>query len=194
MARPREFDETTAVEGAMNAFWAHGYEATSTQDLCEATGLGRSSIYNTFGSKRELFRRTLAHYTGQGLTTRSAVLETPGTAVDRIAALLDAVIDDELSHDRRGCLMVNTAAELGTPDDEIGALVKADSEAHLGLLTDCVRLGVLDGSIDPDRDPADVAEFVHGTVASLRLMSRRGARRKAMEAVADIAVSAVAAH
>ncbi|CAM5616019.1 TetR/AcrR family transcriptional regulator OS=Streptomyces alboniger OX=132473 GN=CP975_28210 PE=4 SV=1 [Streptomyces alboniger] len=62
MARPRTFDEERALDAAMHAFWVKGYEATSTQDLCEATGLGRSSIYNTFSSKHALFRRALARY------------------------------------------------------------------------------------------------------------------------------------
>ncbi|HEY4569169.1 MAG TPA: TetR/AcrR family transcriptional regulator, partial [Kribbella sp.] len=43
----------------MRLFWTSGYEATSTQDLCAATGLGRSSVYNTFTSKKALFQRTL---------------------------------------------------------------------------------------------------------------------------------------
>ncbi|NUS02366.1 MAG: helix-turn-helix transcriptional regulator, partial [Nonomuraea sp.] len=59
MARPRTFEEDRAVEAAMRAFWDAGYEATSTQDLCAATGLGRSSIYNTFAGKRDLFERAL---------------------------------------------------------------------------------------------------------------------------------------
>ena len=62
MARPRKFDEGRALDAAMEAFWAAGYEATSTQDLCDATGLGRSSIYNTFKSKHDLFERALARY------------------------------------------------------------------------------------------------------------------------------------
>src|SRR4051794_13262100 len=96
MARPREFDETAAVESAMNAFWNHGYEATSTQDLCEATGLGRSSVYNTFTSKRALFQRSLTHYTTLELGKRKAILDGPGTAAERLAAVLDTAVEADL--------------------------------------------------------------------------------------------------
>jgi TetR/AcrR family transcriptional repressor of nem operon len=191
MARPREFDESVAVESAMHAFWDRGYEATSTQDLCEATGLGRSSVYNTFTSKRALFRRTLTHYSARGLAGRKAVLDGPGTAAERIAAMLGALIDEELEHGRRGCLVVNTLAELGTPDDEVGEALRSDTEHQLALLTECTREGVLDGSLQPGRDPADVAEFLLSTISGLRLISRRGASGEAMHAVADLALAAV---
>jgi AcrR family transcriptional regulator len=193
MARPREFDETTAVEGAMNAFWAYGYEATSTQDLCEATGLGRSSVYNTFTSKKALFQRSLAHYTDRELTARQALLEGPGTAAERLTTLFTTAIDSELERNRRGCLVVNTLAEFGMPDDEIGDALRRDTEWNLDMLGVCAREGVLDGSLRHGQDPSDVAQFVLTTVTGLKMMSRRGTSREAMYAVADLALSALVA-
>ena len=191
MARPREFDESAAVERAMQAFWDHGYEATSTRDLCAATGLGRSSVYNTFTSKKALFQRSLKHYSAQGLAGRKAVLEGPGTAAERLAAMFGAIVDEELAHGRRGCLVVNTLAELGTPDDEVGEALKRDTEKQLALLGDCVREGVLDGSLRAGRAPRDVAEFLLSTISGLRMMSRRGASREAMHAVVDLTPSSI---
>lgn len=191
MARPREFDETAAVEKAMHAFWEHGYEATSTQDLCEATGLGRSSVYNTFTSKRTLFRRSLAHYTSTQLGKRQAVLDGPGTAAERLAAVLDQAIEDDVDQRRRGCLVVNTLAELGLPDDEVGAALRDDTDRNLVMFAECAREGVLDGSLRDGLDPADVAEFLLSTTSGLRVMARRGASRESMHAVADLALAAI---
>ncbi|WP_284749315.1 TetR/AcrR family transcriptional regulator [Amycolatopsis sp. RTGN1] len=191
MARPREFDETAAVESAMHAFWTRGYEATSTQDLCEATGLGRSSVYNAFTSKRALFERSLAHYSARGLAGRKAVLDGPGTAAERITAMFGALIEEELTEGRRGCLVVNTFTELGTPEDGVGTALRKDTEKQLTLLTECAREGTLDGSLQDGRTPADVAEFLLSTISGLRVMSRRGASAEAMHAVADLALSAI---
>ncbi|WP_086853894.1 TetR/AcrR family transcriptional regulator [Amycolatopsis kentuckyensis] len=194
MARPREFDETAAVEKAMHAFWEHGYEATSTQDLCAATGLGRSSVYNTFTSKRALFRRSLEHYTRTRLDERQAILDGPGTAAERLAAVLASAIEDDLEAHRRGCLVVNTLAELGVPDDEVGAELRHDTARNLTMFTECVREGVLDGSLRDGLDPAEVAEFLLSTTSGLRVMARRGTSRESMHAVADIALSAIVAR
>ncbi|MBB4683639.1 TetR/AcrR family transcriptional regulator [Amycolatopsis jiangsuensis] len=192
MPRPREFDETQAVEGAMNAFWARGFEATSTDDLCAATGLGRSSIYNTFSSKRTLFRRALDHYRQLGIESRAATLERATDGLDAIRRLLADLVADEMDNGRRGCLVVNTIAEFGTTDAEISAQLDADTEAYLSALRHFARAGQADGSITRDRDALDIAQFVHSTVSGLRVMSRRGAAQSALEAVVDIAVAAVA--
>ncbi|MBE1577222.1 TetR/AcrR family transcriptional regulator [Amycolatopsis roodepoortensis] len=193
MARPKEFDERAAIGRAMDAFWARGYEATSTQTLCEATGLGRSSIYNTFTSKHELFMRALDHYAERGIVARTALLEESGTGVERFRALFAYTIDEEAEHPGRGCLVVNTVAEFGERDAEIKARIDADTRRHLALLSACAKEGQVDGTIDRGRDPGAIAEFAHSTVAGLRLMSRRGAGRAAMEAVAAIAMDAIAA-
>lgn len=193
MARPKEFDERAAIGRAMDAFWARGYEGTSTQALCEATGLGRSSIYNTFTSKHELFMRALDHYADRGIVARTALLEESGTGVERFRALFSYTIDEEVAHHGRGCLVVNTVAEFGGRDPEIKARIEADTRRHLALLSACAKEGQLDGTIDGDRDPGAIAEFAHSTVAGLRLMSRRGAGRAAMESVAAIALDAIAA-
>lgn len=194
MARPKEFDEERAVESAMNAFWDNGYEATSTQDLCEATGLGRSSVYNTFKSKHALFERALTRYRTIGLHARAELLDSAETGFDRVRAVLDGTVAEERANGNRGCLMVNTAAEFGGRDEAVGAAVRADADGHLALLTEHIRTGQADGTIHRRRAAAELAQFVFTTVSGLRIMSRRGANEPEMRMVADIAVDALRPH
>ena len=62
MGRPKTFDETAALDQAMQVFWAKGYAPTSLTDLLAATGLSKSSLYETFGSKHDLFLKALERY------------------------------------------------------------------------------------------------------------------------------------
>src|SRR6202011_688874 len=62
MAGVKQFDRDEVLDRAMAAFWTRGYEATSIDDLVQATGIGRGSLYGTFGDKRQLFLAALDHY------------------------------------------------------------------------------------------------------------------------------------
>src|SRR5256885_4033490 len=60
--RPREFGVDDVLDRAIEVFRERGYEASSMADIERATGLNTSSIYNTFGSKEALFKRSLSRY------------------------------------------------------------------------------------------------------------------------------------
>lgn len=105
MARPRQFDEAQAVDAAMRIFWSSGYEATSTEQLCEATGLGRSSIYNTFKSKHDLFRQAMSHYAELKNAELLALLESEQSIRSKIRALFDVAVVEATNGNRDGCLV-----------------------------------------------------------------------------------------
>ncbi|MFI0186615.1 TetR/AcrR family transcriptional regulator [Streptomyces sp. NPDC017082] len=198
MARPRTFDEERALDAAMRTFWEKGYEATTTQDLCTATGLGRSSIYNTFKSKHDLFQRALHRY----MTTMNAeqlhLLEDPARGgADRIRALFAAVLDGDGRNRPAGrslgCLTVNTTVELAGRDAAAAGMLERDTARRLAALRAAVEAGRRDGSITSSRDPGDLARFLNAAVAGLRVSAQGGADRAALDAIAAIALDALTA-
>ncbi|WJV50475.1 TetR/AcrR family transcriptional regulator [Streptomyces flavofungini] len=197
MARPRTFDEDRALDAAMRAFWANGYEATSTQDLCEATGLGRSSIYNTFTSKHDLFRRALARYIDVMSVPQAEILEdAERSGLERIRALLARIVDTEFDYraeDERsiGCLTVNTVVELARRDPEAAALIERDLGFRLGLLRVALEAGQRDGTIATRRDPDTLARFINATIGGMRVSAQAGADRTALDSIADAALDAL---
>src|SRR5436189_2827778 len=105
MARPREFDRDTAAQEAMEAFWDHGYNATSVTELLSEMGLHRGSLYGTFGDKKQLFLAALEKYQDQNVAMIREVLERPGSAREAIVALLDVAIERCTGAGaERGCL------------------------------------------------------------------------------------------
>ena len=124
MARPREFDPDTVLERAMTVFWSKGYEATSLDDLCDATRLNRSSLYATFGDKRALFLETLDRY-GDRSVERVSALSRPVPIREALAAYLADMIDGIIAGPGRiGCFIGNCAAEVAGHDREVASRVQ----------------------------------------------------------------------
>ncbi|MGA5202206.1 TetR/AcrR family transcriptional regulator [Streptomyces variegatus] len=196
MARPRMFDEERALDAAMRTFWKKGYEATSTQDLCDATGLGRSSVYNTFKSKHDLFERSLARYIDTMTTAQLAVLEDARlSGADRIRTLFAVILDGDAEHRADGhsigCLTVNTTVELAARDAETARILERDTARRLAALRAVVEEGRRDGSITSPRDAGALARFINAAIAGMRVSSQGGADRAALESIAEITLDAL---
>jgi TetR/AcrR family transcriptional repressor of nem operon len=171
MPRPRSFDEDTALDAATAQFWRHGYAASSVRDLGAAMGLGAASLYNAFGDKRALFVRCLDRYLDRGMRERIGRLERtlpPRQAIETFMADIVALS----RRDRRGCLMVNSATEIGPHDAEIGAILRERLGELEGFFRRCLRAGQRDGSIAAGIDAADVARLLLAAVMGLRVLAR----------------------
>lgn len=197
MARPRTFDEERALDAAMRAFWVNGYEATSTQDLCEATGLGRSSIYNTFSSKHELFQRALARYMDSMTAVQVEILEdAERPPMERLRALLTRIVDSEFEcrEDEHsiGCLTVNTTVELAGRDPEAAEMLARDLAVRLAAISAVIRSGQSGGDITSTRDAGDLARFLNAVIGGMRISAQGGADRATLTSIADTALDALA--
>jgi TetR/AcrR family transcriptional regulator, transcriptional repressor for nem operon len=173
MGRPRSFDDDTVVERAMEAFWTHGYANTSPAQLAEATGVGKGSLYNAFGSKRELFDRALIRYDQAGAAIARDVLSQPGSTRERIRELMRFLVDSDLSQPiRRGCMAVNIATEFAGNDQEITRILRAMQDHTIDALACRIEQGVREGDVRADTDPQATAEFLLNTIAGLRVTAK----------------------
>ncbi|MCD2105611.1 TetR/AcrR family transcriptional regulator [Rhodococcus erythropolis] len=128
MGRSQEFDTTAVVAAALDVFWARGYEGASLGDLETATGLSRSSLYNSFTNKRGLFDAAVQVYLEHVIRPRLRSLTmNPGPDVvdDYLSSLEQAIGTMTADSPRRGCLLLNTAAGLGAHDDAAAAVIRA---------------------------------------------------------------------
>lgn len=140
LGRPRGFDAGAALRTAMDVFWQQGFEATSLDALSDAMGLSRSSFYACFGSKHALLMAAVRAYADEryaALTERIAACSDPREAV---RAMLAVIAD--IDGGTRGCLFVNTVAELAPGDAELVAFAQAHT-ARVGALMEATlhRLG-----------------------------------------------------
>lgn len=191
MARPRAFDETTVLDAAAREFRVHGFADTSTEQLCEAAGVRRSSLYNTFESKDELFVRTLGRYIDAVRERQTAILEDESrSGADRLRALIDVVIDEEVEASERGhaagCMVVQSfmSPDLRARDQRIQSMLERDLRERTALLASAIRMGRLDGSIAGRISPDEGAMLVNTVICGLRVTAQSGAESETLRRLA----------
>lgn len=186
MARPREFDADIALDRAMQAFWARGYKATSLDDLCTATGLGRSSLYAAFGGKRALLHRALERYEQDALRRIRAALAQPRPVREAIAGFVDGLIERIVAGPgRAGCFIGNCAAEL-SGDRATAARVRRSLENIEAAFGEGLARAQAGGELAADADIASLARFLVSGIQGLRLVGKANPDRAALTDIAAV--------
>jgi AcrR family transcriptional regulator len=188
--RPRAFDESKALDAAMEVFWRKGYEGASLSDLTDAMGINRPSLYAAFGNKEDLFRKVLNRYAeGPACYVRKAV-EAP-TARSVFEQLLAGAIELTTSPDNPGgCLAVQGALACG---DEAAAArkqlagLRAAGEALVRRRLERARK---EGDLPRGASAADLARYVATVVHGICVQGASGATRRELRRVADLALRA----
>lgn len=186
MARPREFDPDAALESATRVFWTKGFEHTSLDDLCEATGLNRSSLYAAFGAKRDLYLSTLARYEEGSAARIAAALE--GKPIRKgLKDFLDALIDSIVAGPgRRGCFIGNCAAEMARLDRGAAARVRRSLERIESTFRAGLDAARARGELPDDADTGALARFLTAGIQGMRLIGKTNPDRKALEDIAAV--------
>lgn len=113
MGRTRSFDETETVLAARQVFWEHGFAETSIPELETATGLNRSSLYHSFGSKRGLFDAAVQSYLDQVVRPRLVPLTAPtvdpGALAEYLSGFRAAIAEPASALASNGCLLLNSS-------------------------------------------------------------------------------------
>jgi AcrR family transcriptional regulator len=187
MARPREFDADTALDGATGVFREHGFEGASAQMLVKAMGIGRQSLYDTFGDKWRLYRSAVRRYGMGECSAHFEALRSGVRAIDGIEAMLRRVVETA----GQPCLGVGSICEFGLsrPDlTEVHALLdKTLRDAVVARVRDAQR----DGDVASSLDPVAASEFLVANIAGIRVAGRGGADRAALTGLADMALKAL---
>lgn len=195
MPRPRKFEESDVIAAARDAFWTHGYGATSVDDLTAATGLGKGSLYGAFGDKHGLFLRSLDDYITTSLDGIRAQLHDPDcSAYERLTRHIrrqaKAVATDTA---RRGCMMARTAAELGFSDEVVESKVERTYAIWRGELADTIAEAQRDGDIDPETDAQALAGTLLTFLRGIEALHEGGVAPAQLEAAAKTMVALIPA-
>lgn len=189
MARPKEFDEPGALDAALLHFWTHGYEATSVRDLANAMGITSASLYNTFGDKRALYSRALSYYIEQTYAepVRRFCQLQARVAIERF---LDEIVERTLTdHQRKGCMVVNSALEMAPHDPEFAAVVSKVLRDVEAFFKRCIVAGQKDGTIGTSMRADDLARLFLSVFLGLRVLARSRPERRLLEGLVRAALT-----
>ncbi len=170
----------------MQVFWAKGYAATSTEDLVQAMGIGRQSLYNAFGDKRALYLEALDAYQRRSVSGHIARLRAPGLA--GIEALLTGLVvaDDRMR--AMGCMGVGSVAEFGADDPALIEMRARAAQPLHARLVERVREGQAAGEIDAGLKPDEAAAFIQMAMTGIQLAARGGAGRMDLRRLARFTI------
>jgi TetR/AcrR family transcriptional repressor of nem operon len=191
MGRNRTFDIDEALGSALRAFWAHGYDATSMQDLCRAMRIQPGSVYATFGSKRDLFLTALRRYAETVSAEAVArVTDAPSGLQglrDYFTHLIDAMVDGER---RWGCLITNSLVEFATRDPELADLLTTHLANLRAAFATALTRAAADGELRPGVD-ASSADLLVAVVQGMNVLAKSQPGRPALTTVSDSALAAL---
>lgn len=181
MARPRAFDETAVLDAAAAEFRVHGFADTSTEQLCEAAGVRRSSLYNTFESKDLLFVRALEWYIETtGVAQEAALSDEELDGTGRLQALAELVLDEERAAATQGhaagCMVVGArmTPDLSARSERVKTLLDRALDRQLAMIEQAVRAGQLDGSLKSGLSATDAARAVVALISGVRVLAQAG--------------------
>ena len=169
----KSFDLDDALARATKVFWAKGYEATSMADLVAGMGVNKGSLYNAFGSKKELFTRALLQYdrdNRQSILVQLEALDDPIVAITR---LFDALIAESIADtEKKGCLLVNTALELPNHTDDVREIIGAVIDDFEAFFKRQIKLGQKRRVIPKKVKANDTARSLLSLLFGLRVLAR----------------------
>jgi TetR/AcrR family transcriptional regulator, transcriptional repressor for nem operon len=189
MARPKEFDPKRALEKAMRVFWHAGYETASLEALMGEMGIARQSLYDTFGDKRSLYLKALAHYRDQTNGEVQKVLNEVPSVRDGFRKLLYGLAAETREQHERGCLLLSANLQRD-PKDAVMRDFLRDNQARVeAIFVEALKRAQREGELSTKEDPAALARFFVVTIQGMRAMARLRSDRKALEQVAQVALA-----
>jgi TetR/AcrR family transcriptional repressor of nem operon len=192
MARPKEFDRDTALLQAIGIFSQHGYEGSSTAALVEAMGIGRQSLYATFGDKWTLYLEAVERYTADSIGAQVRTLNAGRTALDGIKAHLGHIVDEAIADPSPSCLGVTAICEFGSGNPALAKVAERARQALHGALERRLAEGRADGSVAADINLREAANFIESTLVGIKVAARGGASAAILRGIARMALRSLA--
>ncbi|PQP81195.1 TetR/AcrR family transcriptional regulator [Paenibacillus sp. PCH8] len=142
MGRAKEFDTESVLRKAISVFGVHGYEGTSLTLLLSELGIARQSLYDTYGTKHDLFVSALKFYVRQKTEAGITLLNECSSVREGVEQLFNEVVNVLMDEERRNeCFIFNSAVEQAPQNLEISEFIQTNNK----LMEDVFHAALLRG-------------------------------------------------
>lgn len=192
MARTKDFDENEVLSKAIQLFWFKGYNGTSMQDLVDALGISRSSLYDTYTDKHTLFVKALESYQITGAAKIQEIIDHTESAKETVKKMLELATNDLVcDKQQKGCFMVNAEIEVAPHDTEISALVCKNDQQMEDAFYRVIQKGKDHGEIKNQQDARALARFMLNTIKGMRVTAKSTTDKAVFDNIISINISAL---
>lgn len=188
--RPLQFDPVKVQDKAMRLFWEKGYESTSMDNLLTTMNISKSSFYQAYKSKRNIFESSIRQYQAMLLNNFKERLRQAASGRDFIETLFYDVANETSGPEaRRGCLLMNTANEFSQTDPEIASLVADSLDAITTIFEQAIHQAQQEGLIATRNDARTLAVYLLSCMSGLKNMVKAGADRETIKRIVKITLA-----
>lgn len=189
MGRPKGFERDAVLDLAIEVFRRKGYDGTSMQQLIDAMGINRFSLYSTFGDKHQLFLAAFDRYEARRRNQLCSLLEQPGPRIPQIRKYLEEVIHEGLSQERLGCMLVNSAVELALRDKVVAERCEGNFRLFEDLFYEALAEAEEAGEIQKGLNLRALSRFLISSTRGLRVVSRVVPNEDVLQDIVNVTLS-----
>ncbi|QQZ62899.1 TetR/AcrR family transcriptional regulator [Paenibacillus sonchi] len=195
MARSKEFDTTLVLHRAMEVFGHYGYEGTSLQILLDGLGIARQSLYDTYGTKRDLFVKAVRHYVDEKSSAVVTYLERTESVKKSISDIFHEIVATLQDEERRKeCFILYSAIDQVPHDPEIAALFEQDRVRLENALYQALVRAQNQGELSPDQDVRALARYLYHARYALTQAAKLTNDPKTLEEITAVTLTVLETH
>ena len=192
MPKIKQFNKEKVLEAASNIFRQKGYNGTSIDDILTATGLSRSSLYDSFNDKHNLYLQALEFYKNNEQALYGKLDEKPVNGLQKIEVLFKEVVNHLINHpDDNGCLMVNAAAEMSKQCFKTQQVICNNKDEVQDLLTTWLTDAQEKKVLTLSKPVKTYSQYLYNTLLGLRVMSQSNAGKTELLNVVKITLDSL---
>lgn len=192
MPKVKQFNKEKVLEVASTIFHQKGYNGTSIDEILKATGLSRSSLYDSFKDKHSLYLQSLEFYKIAERDAYEVVNQKKLNGLQKIESLFKEVVNHLINHpDDNGCLMVNAAAEMSKRCEKTAQVICNNKDDVQELFATWLSDAQEENVISLSKPAKSYSPFLFNALCGLKVLSQSGASKAELNNVVKVTLDAL---